>query len=179
MDEPQHDPKRPKSDGDDDVGSSRRREPAVPVSEEERRLQHFREGDLLYGGAHPAGFKSAAELLAISGGQQAGTSALKWSDARAYRLSARTVPGPTHRAGADRLGSAGQCDLADRHFLAEDHLEVKKVVRHAWSLVGWGNVVGRAAHPPRPPRSAIPSVRETPTCSRAGGQLRCCGDRWR
>ena len=42
--------------------------------------------------------------------------------------------------------SAGQCDLADRHFLAEDHLEVKKVVRHAWSLVGLGELgrTGRA-----------------------------------
>ena len=57
--------------------------------------------------------------------------------------------------------SAGQCDLADRHFLAEDHLEVKKVVRHAWSLVGWGERgrTGRAT--PQRPRSAI-SFRETP-----------------
>ena len=63
-DEPE--PKRTKPDDDEDVGASSRRRENVQLSEEELRDQRFRAGDLFYGGEHPSGFNSAADLAAAA-----------------------------------------------------------------------------------------------------------------
>ena len=81
--------------------------------------------------------------------------------------------------GVSAAASAGQCDLADRHFLAEDHLEVNKVVRHAWSLVGLGELgrTGRATpQAPSAGPSAIPLAVRAVNCDAVGtggGEPQC------
>ena len=98
MDEPErelsgdeNDSKRPKTDGDDDASSSRRRE-RVHVSEKELHDQRFRAGDLLHGGEHPASFISSADLIASAAGKPTGTSVFRWNDVRAYRLTIALKP---------------------------------------------------------------------------------------
>ena len=88
-DEPE--PKRTKPDDDEDVGASSRRRENVQLSEEELRDQRFRAGDLFYGGEHPSGFNSAADLAAAAANRPTGSN-FKWMHAQAYRLSMALKP---------------------------------------------------------------------------------------